>query len=209
MCFKNKAADQAQAEAAQAREQQRLEEETRKANIQSGQGRLDEAFAQFDDNYFGKVKDDYTGAKNPDIDTQYGKAKDALTAALARRGTLSSTIAGNAFGDLDTKRNDARSDVANEAADAANKFRSSIEKSKGDLISLNQSAADPTMIAARAKGEATSLVAPKATGELGDLFGSALAPFVSYQRAAMFSPTGRSYFSAPPTSGSGSGSVVG
>jgi hypothetical protein len=79
------------------------------------------------------------------------------------------------------------------------------------LISLNQSSADPTMIAARARGEATSLVAPQATSPLGDIFGSALAPFVSYQRGAMYGPNGAgnliSY--SPPTSGLGSGRVVG
>jgi hypothetical protein len=211
MCFGgNDAADDAKREAAQAREEARVAEETRQANVRAGQDRIGGAFAQFDEPYFANFRQDYVNSQNPEIETQYGKAKDQLTAGLARRGVLDSTIGANAFGELEEKRNNARTKIADDASNQAGTFRNQIEKTKSDLIALNTASADPNMIEARARGEATSLVAPKATGSLGDLFGSVLAPYAAFQRASIYSPNrGSSYGFAPPTSGAGTGSVVG
>jgi hypothetical protein len=210
MCFGNDDAEDANRAAEAERQRVRAEEEARQARIKVGQGKIDTAFAQFNDPYFEKFRTDYVGAQNPDIDMQYTNARGKLAAALQNRGTLSSSIAGNAFGELTRKQNDARTGVANEAFDASNSFRNTVEKTKSNLYNVNTASADPGMIANRAMGEATALVPPKATAPLGDLFGSVLAPFAAYTRAGIYSPTGGGRgFAYAPTSGSGSGSVVG
>ncbi len=206
MCFGGKQDNSG----AQIAAQQKADEEARQARINEGRSKIDANFAQYDDPYFAKFRTDFTNAQNPDIDQQYSTAKDKLSAALANRGILSSTIAGNAFGDLTKANTKARTDLANEAFDASNTFHNQIEKTKSDLYSTNIAAADPGMIANRAEGEAASLVAPR-PNQLGDIFGSVLAPFAAYTRAATYSPyaKGGSIFSFAPTSGGGSGKVIG
>lgn len=207
MCFGGGQSDNSGAQIAA---QQKADEKARQDRINEGRSRIDSSFAQYNDPYFAQFRQDYTAAQNPDIDQQYATAKDRLAAALANRGVLGSTIAGNAFGDLTKTNTKARTDLANQAFDASNTFHNQIEKTKSDLYSTNIAAADPGMIANRAEGEAASLVAPR-PGELGDIFASVLAPFASYQRASAYSPysKGGSLFSFTPTSGGGSGKVIG
>lgn len=188
--------------------QTRKREQHRQTRIERGQERIDKNFNQFDDGYFSKFRQDQVEPLNQQIDEQHSTASDRLTAALANRGVLSSTIAGNAFGDLVKTQNDARADAANRASDSANAFRNNVEKTKSDLYAINTASADPQMIAARSRGEATSLVPPQATTPLGNLFGDVLAPFANYTRASMYSPYGSGAgFSFAPTSGRGSGSI--
>jgi hypothetical protein len=208
MCFGSGAAEEANRMAAQQAAEAKRRERRRQADIRAGKSSIDTSFAQFDDPYFEKFRTDYVGAQTPNIDRQYAVAKDRLTAALANRGVLASTISGNAFGDLVEKQNDARSRVTNEAFDAANNFRNQVEKTKSNLYTLNAAAADPSMISARAAGEAGSLVAPTATTPLGDLFASTLAPYANYQAARLYAPYSRNTYGSPPTVGSGSGRVV-
>lgn len=207
MCFGGGGGDDS---AAQIAAQQKAEEEARQRRIGEGRGRIDSAFLQYDDPYFANFRTDYVGAQTPDIDEQYSTAKDRLAAALANRGVLGSTIAGNAFGDLTKTNTKARTDLANQAFDASNTFRNQIEKTKSDLYSTNIAAADPGMIANRAAGEAASLVAPR-PNQLGDIFANVLAPFAAYTRASTYSPysKGGSLFSFTPTTGAGSGKVIG
>jgi len=210
MCFGgNDAAEQARIEAERTRRDLERQEEERRQKIKTGQASIDTAFAQFNDPYFAQFRQDYIDSRNPEIDNQYATAKDKLIAALAGRGVLRSTIGANALGDLDKKLGDVRGQIANEAFDMSNSFRDRVEKTKSDLYSLNTASADPDMIAARAQGETTALIPPQSTTPLGDLFGSILAPIVNYSRAAIYSPTGRSGFSSPPTSGAGNGRVYG
>ena len=209
MCFGGGKSD---GSGAQIAAQQKADEEARQARINEGRSRIDSSFAQYDDPYFAKFRTDFVGAQTPDIDEQYSVAKDRLAAALANRGVLSSTIAGNAFGDLTKTNTKARTDLSNQAFDASNQFHNSIEKTKSDLYNTNIAAADPGLAANRAEGEAASLVAPRPS-PLGDIFASVLAPFASYQRGSMYSPYGNpktaGLFSFAPTTGAGSGKVIG
>jgi hypothetical protein len=209
MCIGNDSGTAAsQIQANQTLKAQQDAEDKRQTNIKTGQGAIDQAFSGYDDPYFSKFKQNYIDANTGDVDNQYAVAKDKLTAALADRGVLNSTIAGNGFGQLDKTRNDAFGAIANNAGDAENQFRNSVEKTKSDLYGLNTSAADPNAISARATGEAASLVAPPTTSSLGDIFSGVLSPLVNYTKAAIYSPTSRGGLSLAPTSGAGNGRVV-
>lgn len=193
------AQSQAQSDALLA--QQQAQATQREANIRTGQKSIDDAFAQFNDNYYNNFTKAYTDAYNPDIDYQYGKAKDKLTAALAQRGVDNSSIAGNAFADVGKTYNDARSKVASDAMDASNDLRDKVSAAKTTLYGVNSQSADPSFIASQAAAQKTALTALPQSGSVGDLFGAALAPAVNYVKAAQSIgngifpklPLGRSY----------------
>lgn len=206
------AMDNSKADAAAAKAEMDAKEAKRQADIKTGQGSIDHAFAQYGDDYFKHFRDSYVGTKNPEIDRQYGVAKDKMVAGLAGRGVLDSTIGANALGQLEERRGSAQGDVANEASDLSNDFRGQVEKSKTDLYALNTAAGDPNMIASRAAGESTALIPPQSSSPLGNLFGDVLSPYAAYQKSNAYAPGaygGFSYGGSAPTSGGGSGRVVG
>jgi hypothetical protein len=205
MCFGgDDAAQEARIDAYNAKAEQRAEEEARQARITEGQGKIDTAFAQFNPDYYKKFQDQSVAANTPQIEDQYARAKDKATALLAGRGVLRSNIAANALGDVEKTRATTLGQIANDAVTQANNLRSAVEKQKTDLYTLNTSAGDPTAMANRAIGEATALVAPPTTSQLGDIFGATISGLGTAAKADAYSPYGgrvANWFSAPPTSG--------
>lgn len=183
MCFNNGAADAAAAAARQQAADLQAREDKRQADIKAGKASIDDAFKGFDDSYYGKFKQTYLDNANPQIDTQYGLAKDKLIAALAGKGTLDSTIGANKFGLLQKTKSDAEGAVANAAEDAVTGMKQSIANTKGNLYNLNLSAADPQSMAAQAQASAGSIVAPNSMPNLSGIFSSVLQPFVYYNNA--------------------------
>lgn len=191
----------AQAAALQARE------DKRQADIRTGQQSIDTAFGRFDQPYFDNFRQTYLANYTPQIADQYGRALDKLTATLAGRGMLESTVGANAIGDVQKTRNDAEASVANAATDAANKLRSDVQGAKTSLYNLNLSANDPQAVGAQAQAAATSIVSPQSLPGLGNVFQGALQPFMAFNKADFTSmnpqlPWNR--MGAAPTSGRGS-----
>jgi hypothetical protein len=203
----------AQALAAKTAEDQRAAEAKRQADIRAGQAGIDTAFSQFDQPYYDKYKETYTGNYLPQIADQYATAKDKLTATLAGRGTLESTVGASKFGELDQTRGNAQADIGNQATDAANALKGKVEDAKTNLYTLNQSAADPTGVSAQAIGRATSIAAPSALSPLGQVFASTLNAFGTYNKADGQSmnpslPWNKSAGYSAPLSGAGSSTMV-
>lgn len=198
MCFPSK--DNSAAIAAKAEKETKEREAKRQADIKAGNVKIDEAFSQYDPNYYNQFKTTYTGNYNPEIDKQYESATGKMTAALAGRGMLDSSLAANKYGEAQTTRNDARSRVANDAEVAAGDLKGKVAARKSDLYSLNQAAADPEGISAQAVGAATALTAPPAYSQLGQVFADVLAPFGQYMAARNNSP-GAPYSYRPASSG--------
>ncbi len=188
-------------------------EAERQFGVKLGQSAIDNAFSQFDDGYYDGYKSDYTGFYYPQVETQFTDAQDKLTAALAGRGLTESTVGADAFADLTEQYNDTRTNIGNEAADAANNLRGEVEKSKSNLYSLNEASADPSAANAQAVGQATALVQAPEYNELGDVFAAVLAPWLNFQSAASnqsgpgyTSPYGKS--GSTTATGKGSGRVI-
>lgn len=179
---KDAAREQALA-AAKAEAETKAREEKRQADIKAGNAAIDNAFSQYDNNYYDKFKSTYTGNYNPEIDKQYADATGKMTAALAGRGMLDSSMSASKFGEALTTKNSARARVANDAEGAAGDLKGKVAARKTDLYSLNQAAADPEGIAAQATGAATALTAPPQYSELGQVFANVLAPFANYMGA--------------------------
>lgn len=203
----NKAAKQARRDAKRAEEEAKAKEAQRQADIALGNQRIDDAFSQYDDNFYSGYKDAYAGNFNPQIDKQYAAGVDKLTAALAGRGQLTGTVGINKMGEMAERRDEARAQVGNDAANAAADLRGRVEKQKTGLYSLNQASADPQGISARAIAESTSLAAPPAYSPLGEVFASIVNPYLQYQMAAQ-NAAPASYTPHYRTGGGSSGRVV-
>lgn len=183
-----------------------LREVTRQHDVDLGRIGIDKAFNKFGDGYYDKYKSDYTGYYFPQLDDQYEEVVDKTTAALAGRGMLESSVGAAQYADLAKKQAEARTNIANEAQDAANKMRGTVENAKSSLYGLNEASANPQAVNAQAVGQATALVAPPQYSPLGQVFASVFNSLGNYAQARQNRPT-RTYTSPYP-SGQGSGRVV-
>jgi hypothetical protein len=112
--------------AAQAAEQTRLTEAQQAwhdAAVSEGKSKIDQAFSAFDDPYYAKFAQTYKDTYNPQLDEQYGIAKDKLTSIMAGRDTLDSTAGANAIAQQSKTYNNTQADIANKATDASNNLR--------------------------------------------------------------------------------------
>ena len=204
MALQQQQYQQQAAQAAQAQAQMNAQEAQRQAAIISGNSAIDQAFSQFNKPFFQNAQQNYMDYYLPQIDTAAGQTRDQLTAQLAKRGMLESTVGANTLGLLEKKRLDERARIGNEAAGFSNDLRNQVTSNRNSLYDYARSAADPYGAAARATGEATTLAqAPggytsKGNG-LGDVFTSMLTPF-AYTLAANSNRLPQSY-----STGSGGG----
>lgn len=198
----------AQQQAAEAQRQ----EELRRQNIQSGQQSIDGAFGQFNDGFFDNIRNSFTQTQMPGLQQQFDQARDQLTAALAGRGTLESTAGAAQMGQLQQRFGEQQASIGAQALDFANNIRGRVNDSRNNLLSMVMSGGDPSGIAARATGDATSLARTSAqipTAPLGSVFGAALQPILNGVGAAMNAPqtTATGVRATTPT-GSGSQTIV-
>lgn len=213
-----------------ASDQARADEAARQAMITGNRGKVDQAFAGFDDNFYGTAAKKYTDAYLPQLEDDRMKSIDKLKAALAGRGMLESTVGVNQFADLEKTAANERAAIASRGSDFANSIRERVGSSKNALYDSATSAADPQGFAARATGEATNLVnlggvvpfgQPTAYGSQSEangvaapqnasVFGSILAPLVGAASSALNAPKARSSLTAAgsaPTQGAGTSTV--
>lgn len=158
-----------------AQQQQQMiqaQEDKRQADITAGKTAIDSAFSQFTDPYYDTYKQTYLDNYNPQLTDQFGQAKDQLTATLAGADTLDSSVGANALARLAKTYNDAQSGIANQAQDATNAFKSSVQNAKTNLYTMNESAADPSLAASQAQASAGTLVSPASLPSLGSVFGN-------------------------------------
>ena len=135
---------------------QRAEEEARQGRITAGKTAIDSAFAGYDDNFYASQAQNYMDYATPQIEDQYTDAMKSLTRALARNGTSQSSMAAERRADLKTKLNNAQVDAARQGEAFANDTRSALAGVKSNLLSQNQSLADPTLIASMAANQSNA-----------------------------------------------------
>lgn len=205
MCFPGGGSQPVDNSAAIAREQ----EQARKARITQGQGAIDSAFSVFDPAYYDKFGKTFTDNYNPQVDQQYGLAKQDLRYNFARQGTLNSTPAQVKFGQLLGSYGKARNEVASNAISATNDLRSRVSGNKTALYGQNINAADPSLAASGAAGSVASLQSPGAYSPLADLFTGMANAGTSYVagRQNAFAP-GYSQFFQPGYSTASTSRVV-
>lgn len=75
-------------------------EKERQDRIKAGQAAIDDAFGQFNDDYYGNISSGYTSYYNPQVDQQYKDALDKLTLQLGQQGILQSSEGSKQIGKL-------------------------------------------------------------------------------------------------------------
>lgn len=124
----------------------------------------------FDDAFYAKQGQGYEDYALPQIDHQYGLAKDQEVYALARSGLLDSTAGQNENSELSRTNDQARIDVGNQAQNYENQSRSNVEQVRSNLVSELNATGDDQAAAAAATRQAQNLYQPVGYSPLGDAF---------------------------------------
>ncbi len=134
-------------------EKRRREEETRRETaIGEGRAAIDAAFTQYDDPYFKGIQKTFLDYYTPQLDTQFGKAKDQLTYDLARKGKLNSSSGITRLADLTKELETQRGAIASKADDAVRGQRADVLDTKDQLYAFNSTAADAGAVTERVGG---------------------------------------------------------
>ena len=180
--------------------------------VTQGKGSIDDAFKQFDQPYYDKYAQTYKDTYNPQLDQQYGIAKDKMIATLAGTDQLDGSEGANALGLQTQQYNNSQADIANHATDAENTLKSNVDTTKGNLYTMNAATADPLTMASQAQSQAGAIVAPQAYPTLSNVFADGLSSVATAQKANANSMNPSYSMGVPqsnpgaPTSGAGSSS---
>lgn len=184
----------------------------RESQVRAGQQNIDSAFGKFDDNFFNDFTKAYENNYNPQVDTQFDRAKTNLRYDNARKGMLDSTPAIFSNDLLNEKYGQQRQQVASDAIGATSNLRNNVSNQKTQLYQLNSSAADPTLASTNAAAAAGTIPNQPQYSALGDLFGGLVNSGASFmagqnQNNPYFKPNQPLPGGRLP-SGGGSGRVV-
>jgi hypothetical protein len=157
----------------------------------------------FNDKFYDKRRDAYLGYYQPQLDDQFAKAKEQLTFALARAGTLNSTFAADKQGELQNKYATQQASVLSQAnADVAS-AKSRINNEKSALVSQLNATGDADRISNEALARTQQLFQEKpAYNPLGDIFAGVAAGIGNAYGAYQNNQALKNYYG---TSGGGSG----
>jgi hypothetical protein len=191
----------------------RQQAQDREGKINDGKASIDKAFSVFDPGYFDKYTKTFTDNYNPELDRQFGVAKQGLQYDLSRSGMTDSTGGQKQFADLTRELGTQKQALSSQAIDATNKLRSDVDAQKSTLYAQNSASADPSLASITALSSANSLGRPAQYSPLGNVFAGLINGTSNYIAGSNNKlPAGYgSLFSAGSTvpSGSGSGRVVG
>ncbi|CAB4120908.1 hypothetical protein UFOVP4_5 [uncultured Caudovirales phage] len=124
----------------------------------------------FNEDFYNKRKQAYVDYATPQLDRQYGNAKDQTVYALDRSGLLSSSAGIKKNADLTDTFDQARIGIANKGLDVANQARSDVEAARSNLVNQLNATGDDQAAAAGAVRNAAALNAPQGMSPVGQLF---------------------------------------
>jgi len=191
----------------------RQKENKRQARLDQGKGVIDTMFSNenFGDPFYDKYRKAELDYTMPQLQTQYGTARDNMTYDLARAGTLRSSAAGYAQKLLESQNAVNEAGIRAKADTDTAALRDSIASQKNQALNQLYQTEDPTVAATTAANSvANAQLQQPNTGALGDLFkpiaiglGSALAPVYGQYEAnkALTAATGRQEGSGKTSNG--------
>ena len=163
-------------------------EAKRRKAIQEGRARIDAAFAKFDPAYFQQAGDAYNSYYLPQLGDQYEDAREQLIYGLARKGILSSSVAGDELGKARTEFDRQKVRIGSQAQDRVAQAKADVEQNRNDLYALNEAAADPDAIASMSASRAASIQPQQSLSPLENVFAAFLnspaTSMAAYQWAA-------------------------
>lgn len=158
-------------------------EEERKARINQGMSRIDETFAPFNAGYYSDYEGKYRDMAMPDINQQYRDALQKTRYGLARTGNLNSTGATTAYRDLNTRNDQARLKVSDDARAASANQRQAVEGSRQNLTSQLSATENPSAVAQSAVNQAALLSRPPTYSPITDAFAGLTSAFALNEQA--------------------------
>lgn len=117
----------------------------------------------------------YMDYATPQLEDQFGDAKEQSAFALARQGQSSGSLAGDQYADLSRDFDIQKQGVAETARGYGNQARSDIASQKQSLLNMLNASADPGATATAARSQLDALRAQPAFSPLGPLFQNATA----------------------------------
>lgn len=144
----------------------------------------------FNDDFFNSLSQSYTDYARPQIDKMAGDARKQLTFALARNGTLDSSVRGEKNAEIQRQYDIGLQDITDKGRQFATDARTNVERARADLISMLQATGDAQGASNAALSRAAILSEPPAYSPLGQLFTdftSGLATQAAFERAEALS----------------------
>lgn len=140
----------------------------------------------FNDDFFSGLSQSFIDYARPQLDDQFGKAREQLTFSLARNGTLDSSMRGEQNADLQRDYDTNLQDITDKGRQYATDARTNVERARADLIGMLQATGDAAGATNAALSRASILSQPPAYSPLGQLFTdvtSGLATQAAFERA--------------------------
>lgn len=154
--------------------------ETRRNHaINKGMDSINANFRKFDDSYYADFEKKHLAMAKPDIESQRKEANDKTLFGLARSGNLSSSTAGDQYGKIQERNNQAILNAGSTARTAASGLRSDVEAQRANLVGQLNQTADASSAVADSATQADVLTKPPTyspiTGIFADLTGQIAA----------------------------------
>lgn len=140
-------------------------------------------YTGFGDDFFNNRRQAYLDYYQPQLQDQYGNARDQLTFDLARAGLLRSTVAGDQLADLENQFGLQQAAIQSRADDAVTQLRNSINAQRSAAISQLNATADPDVAANTALSSVQAIQGSQPTFDpLGELFKNAAIGAANYRQ---------------------------
>lgn len=153
-----------QAEAAAAAEAER------QGRIRQGTNAINSTFGQFNDDFYRGIRSAYQDYAMPQLDDQFNDAREQLTFALTRAGTLNSSVRAEENARMQREYDITRQNILDQALNYENQARSKVEDARGELVRTLQGTADAAGAAQSARARAGALAQAPAFSPLEQLF---------------------------------------
>ena len=146
-------------------------EKKRQGRIAQGMNWINQTFGKYTDDFFNTRMQDYLSWANPQVEDQYGKAKEELTYALARQyGTTQTSTAAEKQAELAKAYGLAKTAQVEQGQAVANQARGNVEDARTNLVAQLNATADPDAAASAAIRQSELLNKTDPYTPLGELF---------------------------------------
>lgn len=189
---------EAAAQLAQAQEVERQ----RQGKISANSASIDQAFSQYDDNYYNKASTGVTDYYIPQLEQQFSDAQRKVALDLAEKGQSDSSVAARKAGELKTMYDTNLQHIQSKAADAANQARTDVSTRKGNLKSLAEGGQSLDNFKDVLTPQIQSISLPSSYDTLGQVFSSLTNNLNSAQKNGLVPTFDSNTLSSPSSTNS-------
>jgi hypothetical protein len=156
---------------AQMAAQQRADEQDRQNRVNSAISGINSIFSGFDNNFYDAKSKSYLDYYKPQLEQQYGQAKDETLYQLARQGLGNSSAGAKVYGDLATDYGNRQQELQSKATGYAQDARSQVEQQRNSLVNQATATANPQAASSAANNAVGSLQMMQPSGGYSPLAG--------------------------------------